>query len=67
MVLDDIGVYIARCHNTVAQYIVTRPIMELCMAAERRLGMQLLRIWWYQTTLDIIGIRAGHSAAEMGE
>ena len=33
--LEDIGVSIARCQNTVAQYIATHPIMEFCLAAER--------------------------------
>ena len=28
VVLDEIGVYIARCHKMVAQYIATRPIMD---------------------------------------
>ena len=31
--VKEIGVYIARCQNTVAQYIVTRPIMDLCLTA----------------------------------
>ena len=30
--------YIARRQNTISQYIVTRPVLELCLAAERRLG-----------------------------
>ena len=31
--MEDIRVYIARLQNTVAQYIATRPIMDLCLAA----------------------------------
>ena len=27
---DEIGVYILKRQNTVAQYIATRPIMDLC-------------------------------------
>ena len=30
--LDEIGVYITRHQNTVAQYIVIRPIVDLCFA-----------------------------------
>ena len=30
--------YVSHRQNTVAQFIVTRPIMELCLAAEWRLG-----------------------------
>ena len=65
--LDEIGVYISRRQNTVSQYIVTRPIMESCLAAERRTGKRISRRWWEQTTLDILGIIMGHAAAEMGE
>ena len=41
--LEENGVYIARRQNTVAQYIVNRPIMDLCLAAERNLVMRLSR------------------------
>ena len=30
-VLETIGEYITRCHNSVAQYIDTRPIFELAV------------------------------------
>ena len=59
MGLDNIVVYIARRQNTVAQYISTCPIMDLCLAAERKPLMRLYRQWWEQPALDIIGIRAG--------
>ena len=32
--LEDNGVYIAHHQTTVAQYIVTCPIMDLCLEAE---------------------------------
>ena len=41
--LEKIGVYTACCQNTVAQYIVTCPIIDLCLAAERKTGMYLSR------------------------
>ena len=44
--LDEIGVYIARCQNTVAQYITTRPIMDFCLVAEQRWVIRLLWRWW---------------------
>ena len=31
--VDEIVVYMDRRHNTVAQYITTRPIMDLCLVA----------------------------------
>ena len=65
--LDEIGVYITFLHNTVAQYIATRPIMDLCLAAEQKPGLRLSRRRWEQPALDILGIRAGHAAAEGGE
>ena len=57
--LEEIGVYIARHQNTVTQYIPTCPIMDLCLAAERRPGMQLSWRWWENPDLYILGIRAG--------
>ena len=57
--LDEIGVYIACLHNTVAQYIGTHPIMDLCLAEERNPGLQISKLWWEKPALDILGIRAG--------
>ena len=62
--LDDIRVYIARRQNTVAQYIVNCPIMDLCLVAEQDTGLRFSRQWWEQPTLNILRIRAGHAAAE---
>ena len=64
--LEDIGVYIARRYNTVAQYIATRPMMDLCLAAERKTVMCLSRRWWEQPTLNIMGISVWQLAAEGG-
>ena len=36
-VFEDIGVYIKKRQNTVAQYIVTRPILDLCEQSVQRL------------------------------
>ena len=62
--LEDIRVYIERHNNMVAQYIATRPTMDLCLEAERKPVMHLSRRWWEQPALDILGIRAGHVAVE---
>ena len=64
--MDDIEVYIAWLQNTITQYIATRPIMELCLAAERKPGLQLSMQWWEHPALDILGIRAGNAAADVG-
>ena len=41
--MDEIGVYIARLQNMVAQYISTRLIMGFCLAVERNPGLCLSR------------------------
>ena len=63
--LEEIGVYIVYRQNMVAQYIATRPIMELCLVAEQNPGMRLSRRWWEQPVLDILEIRVGHAIAEV--
>ena len=64
VVLEDTRVYISRRQNTISQCIATRPIMDLCLEAERTPGMRLSRKWWEQPSLDIMGIRAGQVAGE---
>ena len=34
--LKEVETYISCCQNTVAQFIAIRPIMNLCLAAERK-------------------------------
>ena len=65
--LDDIGVYITYHQNTVAQYIAPCPIMDLCLEAERNLILRLSSRFWEQPALGILGLRAVHAAAEVGE
>ena len=43
--------------NTVAQFIATRPIMDLCKQATRRPGERVSRRWWEQTGIDLKGAR----------
>ena len=43
--------------NMVAQFIATRPIMDLCEKANRRPGARLARRWWEQTGIDWKGSR----------
>ena len=62
--LEEIGAYISRRHNTVTQYIATHTIMELCLAAERKLRMCLSRKWWEHPELDIMDIRVGKVSTE---
>ena len=55
--LKDMETYISRRQNTVAQFIATSPIMDLCLAAERRLGPQVSRRWWDQDGVYVDGMR----------
>ena len=43
--LEDIGVYIARRHNMVTQYILNRTIMDFCLAVDQKSGIRLSRQW----------------------
>ena len=40
-----------------AKYIVTRPIIELCLAAKWRPGPRVDMRWWEQEGLDLEGMR----------
>ena len=55
---------ILRSQNTVAQFIATRPILDLCKKAERRLGAWVPRRWWVQTGIDWKGAREKAEATE---
>ena len=62
--LQEVENYVSLLHNTVAQFIAARPIMDLCMASERRLGSQVANKWWDQELLDLDSMR---TAAREGE
>ena len=44
---------ITRRQNTVAQYIATRPIMDLCERATQSMGARVSRRWWEQEEIDL--------------
>ena len=44
-VVQEVETYVSRLQNTVAQCITTRPIMDLCMVAERRQGPRISNQW----------------------
>ena len=47
-----------------AQFIATRPILDLCEGAVRRPGAQVPRRWWEQTGIDWKGAREKAAATE---
>ena len=55
---------IIRRQNAVEQFIVTRPILDLCKQATRRPGARVSRQWWEQTGVDLKGAREKAAAAE---
>ena len=48
---EGIGTYITRRQNTVAQYIATQPILDLCERSARRPGARVSWRWWEQDGL----------------
>ena len=49
--------------NTVAHFIVTQPILDLCEKSNRRPGAWVPRRWWKQTGIDWNGSRERAEAA----
>ena len=43
--LEEMNIYVLHRNNTIVQYIASRPILDLCMAVEQRLGAQM-KLWW---------------------
>ena len=48
------------------QYIANHPIKDMCLEAERNLGLRLSMICWDYPALVILGIRVGQAAEEEG-
>ena len=63
----EISTSILRRQNTVAQFISTRPILDLCEQATRRPGSRVSWRWWEQTGIDWKGARKREEAAEAAE
>ena len=60
---EGIGTYITRRQNTFAQYIVTRPILDLCERSTRKLGARVSQQWWEQDGLNLEGAKKKAAAA----
>ena len=65
--LQEVETYISRRQDTVTQFIATRPVMDLCWAAERRLVSRVAKRWWEQDGLDSDGMRMEGWEAEWAE
>ena len=44
--LQELDTYVYFHHNTLAQYIATRDIMNLCLAAKKRPGTRVAMRWY---------------------
>ena len=53
----EVDTYVSCHQNTVAQYIATRSIMDLCLAEKLRLGTRVAMWWRKQEGLDLKGMR----------
>ena len=65
--LQEVETYVSRRQNTVVQYIVTRPIMDLCLAKNRRPGPIVTMRWWEQEGLDLERMRTADRGADRTE
>ena len=54
-VFEGIRKLVTRRQNTVAKYIVTRPILDLCERATRRPGARVSWRRWEQDGIDLEG------------
>ena len=50
--LTDIRTSIQKRQNTVAQYIATQPLLDLCVGARAREGAKVTLRWWEQAGID---------------
>ena len=50
---EEIGTYNTKRQNMVVQYIVTRPILDLCERSARRPGVWVSWKWWEQDILEL--------------
>ena len=60
--LEELDTYISWRHNMVYLYIATRPIMDLFLEAEKRLGARVEKRWWYQEGMYFEGTRVDTEA-----
>ena len=65
--LQEVGNYVSFLQNTVAQYIFTRPIMDLCLSAKPRPGSRVNMWWLEQEPLDLEGMRTAAREADHTE
>ena len=66
-VLQGLKTYASRRHNTSTQFIATRSIMDLCLAAKRKPGSRITKGWWEQYGMNVEWMRTAAQVAERTE
>ena len=54
--------YFRRLQNTVAQYIATRSLLDLCEGSEWEPGAWMGMWWWDQAGINLVGAREAAAA-----
>ena len=70
-VLEEVGLftishYVQVRRQTIAKYIVDRPILSFCMEGERRRGTSTRRQFWWEQPVDWDLARASSGAVVAG-
>ena len=65
-VLEEVDNYVARHQNTVAQFIMTIYIVDICLVAERCPGAWVIQRWWEKDNLDPGGDVGGSKGGVYG-
>ena len=65
-VLEEVGLYtireyILKRRQTIAAYIVNRPIFDLCVDESRRRGTSSRLGWWWEQHMDLDLARSSHA------
>ena len=65
--IHEVDTYVSCHQNTVTQFNVTRPIMDLCLASECRPGPRLSKRRWEQDGMDVEEMRTACWEVELTE
>ena len=63
--LTDVRTSINRRQNTVAHYIATRPLLDLCKGSKQREGARVTLRWWDQSGIDWEKSKAKETETEL--
>ena len=65
--LQEVDTYVSRRQNTVTNFIASRLIMELCLAAAWSPGSRVANRWWEQDRFELEGMRKAARNSEWME